>query len=108
MLKGIFMKRSILNSAFFALLYGALPLQMVSFFYSQWALWFFLCLPVLFVLVKSQDYLYQKDGKSYFRRIPFFGGVRLNQIKDMGDLKLVDTSATIQILWANIELRQIQ
>jgi len=85
-----------------------LPLQMVSFFYSQWALWFFLCLPVLFVLVKSQDYLYQKDGKSYFRRIPFFGGVRLNQIKDMGDLKLVDTSATIQILWANIELRQIQ
>ena len=102
------MKRSILNSAFFALLYGALPLQMVSFFYSQWALWFFLCLPVLFVLVKSQDYLYQKDGKSYFRRIPFFGGVRLNQIKDMGDLKLVDTSATIQILWANIELRQIQ
>ena len=108
MLKGIFMTRSILNSAFFALLYGALPLQMVSFFYSQWALWFFLCLPVLFVLVKSQDYLYQKDGKSYFRRIPFFGGVRLNQIKDMGDLKLVDTSATIQILWANIELRQIQ
>ncbi|MFT6330343.1 MAG: hypothetical protein ACJAYN_002284 [Bermanella sp.] len=102
------MKRSILNSAFFALLYGALPLQMISFFYSQWALWFVLCLPVLFVLAKSQDYLYQKGGETYFRRIPFFGGVLLNQINDMGDLKLVDTSTTVQILWANIELRRIQ
>ncbi len=101
------MKRSILNSAFFALLYGALPLQMISFFYSQWALWFVLCLPVLFVLAKSQGYLYQKGGETYFRRIPFFGGVLLNQINAMDDLKLVDTSTTVQILWANIELRRI-
>lgn len=101
------MKRSILNSAFFALLYAALPLQIISFFYPQWAFWLFLCLPVLFTLAKSQDYLYQKNGKTYFRRIPFFGGVLLNQINDMGDLKLVDTSETVQVLWAKIELRRI-
>jgi 1,4-dihydroxy-2-naphthoate octaprenyltransferase len=101
------MKRSIPNSVFFALLYGALPLQIISFIYSQWTVWSFLGLPILFLLVRSQDYLYQKDEKTYFRRVPFVSGVRLNQIKDMGDLKLVDTSSTIQALWASIELRRI-
>jgi len=101
------MKRSNLNSVFFALLFGALPLQIISFIYSQWAGWFFLCLPVLFMVVRAQDYLYQKGETTYFRRVPFFSGVQLNQIKDMGDLKLVDTSATIQALWASIELRRL-
>jgi hypothetical protein len=101
------MKRSIPNSVFFALLYGALPLQIISFIYSQWTVWSFLGLPILFLLVRSQDYLYQKGEKTYFRRVPFVSGVRLNQIKDMGDLKLVDTSSTIQALWASIELRRI-
>ncbi|MFT7259589.1 MAG: 1,4-dihydroxy-2-naphthoate octaprenyltransferase [Glaciecola sp.] len=101
------MKRSFLNSVFFALLYGALPLQIISLIYSQWAVWSLLGLPILFVLVRSQDYLYQKGDKTYFRRVPFSSGVRLNQIKDMGDLKLVDTSSTIKTVWASIELRRL-
>ena len=100
------MKRSILNSAFFALLYGALPLQIISVIYPQWAVWSLLGLPVLFIFVRSQDYLYQRGEETYFRRVPFFTGILLNQIKDMGDLKLVDTSTTIQMLWASIEMRR--
>jgi hypothetical protein len=101
------MNRSSLNSIFFTLLYAALPLQIISLINSQWTVWSFLGLPLLFVLVRSQDYLYQKGEQTYFRRFPFFSGVRLNQIKDMGDLKLVDKSSTIQALWASIELRRI-
>jgi hypothetical protein len=100
------MKRSFLNSVFFSLLYGALPLQIISLIYSQWAFWSLFGLPILFVLVKSQDYLYQKNNTTYFRRVPFFSGIRLNQIKEIGDLKLVDTSSTIQALWVSIELRR--
>jgi 1,4-dihydroxy-2-naphthoate octaprenyltransferase len=100
------MKRSILNSVFFALLYGALPLQIISLIYPQWTVWCLLGFPILFVLVRTQDYLYQKGEKAYFRRVPFLGGVGLNQIKDMGDLKLVDTSSTTQALWTSIELHR--
>lgn len=101
------MRRSTLNSLFFTLLYGALPLQIISFFYSELTLWFFLFLPFIYLLVKSQNYLYQRQGQMFFRRVPLFKGVSLNQIKDMRDLRSIDTSATIQRLWLCIERNKV-
>jgi hypothetical protein len=97
------MKRSILNSVFYTLLYNAAPLQILSFFSKQWSLWFFLSFPILFFFVKSQNYLYKKDGLLYFRRTPFFRGVPLNHIKNMGDLRLIDRTINIRRLWLYIE-----
>lgn len=97
------MKRSILNSVFYALFFGALPIQITSFICEQCVVWLFLCLPVLFFAVKSQDYLYQKNGKTFYRRIPFFKAIAVDQINEIDDLKLIDTSATVQSLWLQIE-----
>ncbi len=97
------MKRSILNSVFYTLLYGAVPLQIISFIYEQWTIWLLLCFPIVFVLIRTQHYVYHKNGQAYFRRMPFFRGVPLNKIRHMGDLKLVDTTKNIKQLWLFIE-----
>ncbi|MFT5540890.1 MAG: 1,4-dihydroxy-2-naphthoate octaprenyltransferase [Glaciecola sp.] len=97
------MKRSILNSVFFALLFGALPLQIITIINEQWSVWFLFFLPILFAVIKSQDYLYQKEDETLFRRIPFMKGISINELDDMRDLKLIDTSDTVQTLWENIE-----
>lgn len=97
------MQRSILNSVFFTLLYGALPLQLISLWFEQWTAWFLLCLPIIFVFVKRQPYVYEKTNEIYFRRAPFFQGTPITQLRHMGDLRLVDTASTIQRLWVSIE-----
>jgi hypothetical protein len=97
------MKRSILNSVFYTLLYGALPLQVISLVCEQWTIWLFLCLPIVFIFIRNQHYVYQKQGQIFFRRTPFFRGVPLNRIKQVSDLRLVDTTKNIKQLWLSIE-----
>jgi hypothetical protein len=98
-----FMKRSIANSTFFALLFGALPLQLIIFVNELWSVWFLFFLPILFLVVKSQDYIYKKQGKVLFRRVPFMKGIPIAQLHDMRDLRLIDTTYAVQTLWQNIE-----
>jgi hypothetical protein len=97
------MKRSIFNSVFFTLLYGAPPLQIISLVYEQWTIWLLLCLPIVFVFIRTQHYVYHKNGRAYFRRMPFFRGVPLENIRHVSDLKLIDTTKNIKKIWLLIE-----
>lgn len=97
------MKRSALNRIFFALLYSAIPLQTIAITFDQWSAWYFLVIPCFYLLMYGDDYIYQKRGEFYFRRVPFLKGVPLEQLKDLKDLRVIDTAINVHRLWRRIE-----
>jgi hypothetical protein len=51
----------------------------------------------------GDDYIYQKRGKFYFRRIPFAKGVPLEQLRELRDLRVIDTAMNVHRLWQQIQ-----
>lgn len=97
------MRRSPLNRAFFALLYAAIPLQIIIITVDQWSLWYILVVPGLYLLMYGDDYIYEKRGQFYFRRVPFYKGVPIHQLRDLKDLRVIDTAMNVHRLWRRIQ-----
>jgi hypothetical protein len=97
------MRRSTLNRVFFALLYGAVPLQIVTIAFEQWSIWYVLVVPAFYLLMYGDDYIYEKRGQFYFRSVPFFKGVPIQQLRELKDLRVVDTAINVHRLWRRIQ-----
>lgn len=101
------MKRSVLNSVYFAILFSSIINCTGYLIFKEISFWNGLVVVVLFIAVKSQHYLFEKKDKTYYRRIPFFHGIPIEKLKSAEDLRLLDTSSNIVSLWQLIKLKSI-
>jgi hypothetical protein len=60
-------------------------------------------MPVLFIVIKRQAYIYQHNHRYYFRRIPFTRGILLSSLNDIEDLRIVETAENTNVLWQFIQ-----
>ena len=97
------MPRSIINSIFLSLLIGGLVVN-VYFLITQSISWTaLLIIPVLFIVIKRQAYIYQHNNRYYFRRIPFTRGILLSSLNDIEDLRIIETAKNTGALWQFIQ-----
>ena len=97
------MPRSFINSIFLSLLIGGLFVN-VYFLITQSISWTaLLIMPVLFIVIKRQAYIYQHNTRYYFRRIPFTRGILLSSLNDIEDLRIVETAENTNVLWQFIQ-----
>ena len=99
------MKRSVVNSIFFAVLFSTVINWAVFLIVREISLWNVLVIIILFILIKPQNYLYIKNDKTYFRRVPFFRGIPIENLKSVEDLRILDSSSNIVSLWHLIKLK---
>jgi hypothetical protein len=97
------MPRSIINSIFLSLLIGGLFVN-VYFLITQTISWTaLLIIPVLFMVIKRQAYIYQHNNHYYFRRIPFTRGILISSLNDIEDLRIIETAKNTGALWQFIQ-----
>ena len=99
------MERSKINSAYFTALFGSIIFLIWLAIFREFSVWNILLFVVVFIIIKLQNYLYQKDDKTYFRRVPFFRGILIEKLKGVEDLRLIDSSTNIVKLWQLIKLK---
>lgn len=99
------MKRSVLNSVYFALVFSVVINGLAYLILKELSLWNGLVIIILFMLIKAQNYLYEKGERIYYRRVPFFRGIPIDSLKSPEDLRLIDTSSNIVNLWQLIKLK---
>ena len=101
------MQRSYINTLFYTLLFSGVVIHLV-FLFTKEVSWFpWLVIRVCWYLVRTQDYLYSKNECWYFRRVPFSRGEKLQQLKSIKQLRLIDSEINQKRLWQNIQrLRQ--
>lgn len=99
------MKRSVLNSIYFALVFSAIINALAYLVYKEVSFWNGLVIIIMFILIKPQNYLYEKGDRAYYRRTPFFRGIPIDSLKSPEDLRLFDTSSNIVNLWQLIKLK---
>lgn len=101
------MKRSVLNSAFFAILFSSIINWFGFLIVKDISFWNGLVIILCFILIKPQSYLYQKNDRTYYRRVPFFRGIPIDKLKSVDDLRLLDSSSNIVKLWQLIKVKSM-
>lgn len=99
------MKRSVINSVYFTLVFSSIVNGLVYLILNEISLWNALVIIIFFILIKPQNYLYDKGDRTYYRRAPFFSGTPIEALKSPKDLRLLDSSSNIVNLWQLIKLK---
>lgn len=99
------MRRSAVNSVYFALIFSLLVSCLVYLIFKEVSLWNGLVFIIFFILIKPQNYLYDKGDRTYYRSVPFFRGKPIDELKSPEDLRLFDSSSNIVSLWQLIKLK---
>lgn len=93
------MRRSVINSAYFAIVFSSVANCFGFLIFKEFSIWNFLIIVLFFALVKPQNYLYDNGGRIYYRRVPFFRGIPIEELKSLKDLRLFDQSKNVYRLW---------
>lgn len=99
------MRRSVINSVYFMLVFGLIVNCIIYLIHKEVSLWNGLVFITFFILIKPQNYLYDKGDRTYYRRIPFFRGAPIEALQSPEDLRLLDSSSNIVSLWQLIKLK---